>query len=84
MREKPTESFGEVSRLDRPTKRGKSRSNSFSKEKKVSIQGLNQADKIISMAKEGANWKKMPQKKVLERKNTNDLKNIYVINLEKQ
>jgi len=29
----------------------------------VSIQGLNQADKIISMAKEGANWKKMPQKK---------------------
>ncbi|MBE5920073.1 MAG: hypothetical protein E7272_09540 [Pseudobutyrivibrio ruminis] len=29
----------------------------------MSIQGLNQADKIISMAKEGANWKKMPQKK---------------------
>ncbi|WP_157752338.1 hypothetical protein [Pseudobutyrivibrio ruminis] len=50
----------------------------------MSIQGLNQADKIISMAKEGANWKKMPQKKALERKNTKDLKNIYVINLEKQ
>lgn len=29
----------------------------------MSIQGLNQADKIISMAKEGANWKKKPQKK---------------------